>query len=513
MAVVDKKFHRVALYIRVSTREQAEKGYSMGEQEERLRAYCGAMEWPVFKVYADPGFSGAKMDRPALRDLLDDVRGGRCDAVLVWKLDRLSRSQKDTLTLIEDEFLAHGVAFISMLENFDTSTPFGRAMVGILSVFAQLEREQIKERLAVGAEGRAKAGKWHGGGFDPFGYDYIDGRLVVNEYEAMIVREIFDLYVKKKWSVGRIRKKMEELYKREKIKRKGGSTWSTDTMVRSILFSPIYIGRIVWKGEEYPGEHEPLVSRDLFEAAKRRQEDTAFSPRGAQKNPFWTSRLFGGGLIICGNCGAAYFSKGNYSGRGEKRYYRPYYTCYSRAKTNKKMIIDPTCRNKSYSVQEFDALILEEIKKLAFDPEEVERLIAGAGSDFVPAETSKRAILEARRDDLQKQVDRLITLCRMGGAIPIQAIAAQIEGLQDDIEKVERAISSLPEERPEEESPAAKARVLFSSAVDIIDSGEFEPMRELITGLIDKIVITGDKIDIHWSFAPAKEQEKEKASV
>jgi site-specific DNA recombinase len=511
---MNRKFQRAALYIRVSTREQAEKGYSIGEQEERLRAYCSAMEWTVSKVHIDPGFSGAKMDRPALRDMLDDVRGGRCDVVLVWKLDRLSRSQKDTLTLIEDEFLAHGVAFVSMLENFDTSTSFGRAMVGILSVFAQLEREQIKERLAMGAEARAKAGKWHGGGFDPFGYDYIDGRLVVNEYEAMIVREIFDLYVNKKWSVGRIRQKMADDYKRKKIARKGGSTWSTDTMVRSVLFSPIYVGVITWKGEMYPGEHEPLISKKMFEAALRRQEDTAFSSRGAQKNPFWTSRLFGGGLIVCGHCGAAYFSKGNYSGRGENRYYRPYYTCYSRAKTNKKMIIDPNCKNKSFPVQEFDALILEEIKKLAFDPEEVERLIAGAGSDAVPEDKSKRAILTARRDDLKKQVERLIALCRMGGALPIQDIAAQIEGLQDDIEKAERALSSLPKFDPEEDNVAVKARALFSSAVDIIDSGEFEPMRELITGLIDKIVINGEKIEIHWSFAPApaEDKEKEKAS-
>ena len=163
---------RVVGYARVSTREQADHGYSIGEQNSRLRAYCQAKDWTLLRVIEDPGFSGAKMQRPGLQQVLEMVRRRECDAVLVWKLDRLSRSQKDTLYLLEDVFLANGCGFVSMLENFDTSTAFGRAMVGILSVFAQLEREQFKERSAIGRVGRAKAGLFHGGGYAPIGYDY-----------------------------------------------------------------------------------------------------------------------------------------------------------------------------------------------------------------------------------------------------------------------------------------------------------------------------------------------------
>lgn len=105
--------------------------------------------------------------------------------VLVYKLDRLSRSQKDTLYLIEDVFEKNGVDFASMTENFDTSTPHGKFIIGILSVFAQLEREKIKERTMVGKDSRAKEGLWHGSAQIPTGYDYIDGQLVINEYEAM----------------------------------------------------------------------------------------------------------------------------------------------------------------------------------------------------------------------------------------------------------------------------------------------------------------------------------------
>ena len=179
---------KVAIYVRVSTQEQAVEGYSISEQIDRLTKFCEAHSWKIYKVYTDPGFSGGNMNRPSLQKLFADCTQKRFDTVLVYKLDRLSRSQKDTLYIIEDLFLTNHVDFISMSENFDTSTPFGRAMIGILSVFAQLEREQIKERMAMGREGRAKQGKWHGGGNVPIGYDFINDYLIPNEYEAAQVK-------------------------------------------------------------------------------------------------------------------------------------------------------------------------------------------------------------------------------------------------------------------------------------------------------------------------------------
>src|SRR5690606_18475634 len=163
-----------------------------------LRALADAREWHVVKSYADPGHSGGTIDRPAMQELIRDVRDGLVDVVAVYKLDRLSRRQKDTLHLIEDIFLPNGVSFISLNESFDTSTPFGMAMVGILSVFAQLEREQIKERTMMGRLERAKEGYWHGGGGQTkvvTGYNYVDGLLVPNEYEAAAVKWVYDTYV------------------------------------------------------------------------------------------------------------------------------------------------------------------------------------------------------------------------------------------------------------------------------------------------------------------------------
>lgn len=133
---------RAALYIRVSTLEQAQEGYSVGEQRERLIAYCKAQDWLIADIYVDGGYTGSNLNRPGIQKLMSETE--KFDVVLVYKLDRLSRSQRDTLYLIEEIFRPNKVDFVSMQESFDTSSPFGKAMIGLLAVFAQLEREQIK---------------------------------------------------------------------------------------------------------------------------------------------------------------------------------------------------------------------------------------------------------------------------------------------------------------------------------------------------------------------------------
>ena len=184
----------IAIYVRVSTAEQKMHGYSVSEQIDRLTNFSKALGYDKPQIYNDAGYSGATLDRPALSVLINDVKARKVEKVLVYKLDRLSRSQKDTLMLIEDIFLQNGCDFVSISENFDTSTPLGRAMIGILAVFAQLEREQIKERMSMGREARAKQGKYAGSWRLPIGYDYIHGELIPNEYEAALIRKMFEDY-------------------------------------------------------------------------------------------------------------------------------------------------------------------------------------------------------------------------------------------------------------------------------------------------------------------------------
>ncbi|MCD8020155.1 MAG: recombinase family protein [Clostridiales bacterium] len=177
-----------ACYVRVSTENQREN-YSIAEQTARLKAFCQAKDITIGNFFTDSGYSGGNVHRPALQKMLSSLKD--FDTVIVYKLDRLSRSQKDTLRLSEDYVLAQNINFISVCENFDTSTPFGRATIGLLSIFAQLEKDQITERFTMGRIGRAKNGYYHGGPHAPTGYDYVDGRLVINVYEAMQIQELF----------------------------------------------------------------------------------------------------------------------------------------------------------------------------------------------------------------------------------------------------------------------------------------------------------------------------------
>lgn len=454
------------------------------------------MSWNISKVYCDPGFSGAYLERPALNELREDIKAGKVDAVLVWKLDRLSRSQKDTLFLIEDEFLKNGVEFISTLENFDTSSPFGRAMIGILSVFAQLEREQIRERMQLGLDARAKTGKWHGGGFDPFGYDYVDGELIVNEEEARIVRKVYSLFLEKAWSVTKIKRYLSERYKT-----KYGS-FDSDSTVVNILTNPIYISKIRWKSELYDAPHASIITEEQFSAVQKYRQEHAWQPKDGRqkKSPFLPSYLLSG-LLYCGNCGARYFVKGNYSGRGENKKYYPYYTCYSRGKTDKKYVVDPTCKNPSFHTQELDNFIIDEVKKLSLNPDEVLKLLAEQVSD-------KDCSLEKQQEELRKiikaeeeQIKRLIELCKVGGAIPIQNIAQEIEKVQKDIDKNQRALETLKEDQAEQAINIEEVKSQFLNAAPVIDSGDYDEIRSLIRSLISRIEVTpeGD-VRIHWNF-------------
>lgn len=478
---------RAGLYVRVSTAEQRDEGYSVGAQTERLTAYCQAKGWTVHHVYTDPGFSGSNTERPALSQLMKDIKNGKLDIVLVYKLDRLSRSQKDTLFLIEDVFLKNKVEFVSMNENFDTSTAFGRAMIGILSVFAQLEREQIKERTSMGRVERAKDGYFHGGGFDPIGYDYVDGHLVINDYEAMQVKEIYKMFMAGT-PITRMRSIMERKYTN-----KHGS-WRSDSSIRSVIRSRIYTGKIYYLGQLYEGRHDAIIDEETYLKAQKRYDDISWTKNAGdhKHRPFKAKHLLTG-LLFCGNCGSRYFGKGNYSGHGDKKVYRPYYICYSRAKTQKKMVIDPDCKNKSYAVVALDETVSTEIKKLAFDPVYFDQII----EQGQPVQEDNTSILESRIVELDKQMARVLDLYQLGNiamdqiSIRVDALNREKQSLVDQLENEEVHIPEITIDQANE---------LLDKASDILNTGNLEERRELVHSLIDHIDLVDEDIVIHWAF-------------
>lgn len=472
----------VALYPRVSTLEQARDGYSIKEQLDRMTMYCEAKGWKVYKIYTDAGHSGADTERPGLQALMKDAESKRFNAVLVYKLDRLSRSQKDTLTLIEDVFLPNEVDFISMTENLDTSTPFGRAMVGILSVFAQLEREQIKERMEVGKVGRAKEGKWCGSACTPIGYDKVDGELVVNEYEAMQIQELFRLF-----NLRISQRRVAKLLHNKGYATKNGGSWENKHFLRPILENKHYIGMVSYKDEWYEGIHTPIIDQETFDKAQQ-----ILAERDAEANarePKINSVI--AGLVYCGQCENKYFHRLAKSGNKEWGYY----TCYKRTANTgkwKDLPRDQRCKNKNWKSAELEEKVLGEIRKLALHPDEF--VIESHEDD----NSEKIRILKTRIENIDLQISKLMDLYSIGG-MDFEAVQKKIVPLVAEKEGLAIEINGL--EYKKEKMSKTEAVEIASSLCDVLDEGDVDEIKYLIRELIERISIDEEQIHIYWKFA------------
>lgn len=476
--------NRVILYVRVSTQEQAREGYSIQEQIERLTKYCEAMGWTIVHVYTDPGYSGATMDRPGLTKLIKDVKNGLADKIVVYKLDRLSRSQLDTLYLIEKVLLANDTDFISMNENFDTSTPFGRAMVGILAVFAQLEREQIRERMMMGKEARAKEGKFHGSKNIPIGYDYVDGLLTPNQFEKIQVVEAYNLA-----AAGLSPYKIAKRLKEAGYSHKYGE-W-TDRAVRRILNNKTYLGYIKHAKDWYKGLHEAFISEETYETAQkilneRSEQHLQYNRRAGLA----TSYL--GGFLYCKKCGAKYSKNTSlYTSKTGKRRYSAF-KCNSRDGRKKYLVKDPNCKNKIWKEDVLTDLVFEEIHKLATDPEYIARIQAEKIEDERPA------IISAEKEKLEDQISKLMDLYTLGN-MPLEMVEKKIHEINDHKAKLETELEKIIQENAAKLTEA-EAIELVRTFGDILDRGDFDEIRITIATLIEKIEIDDELVEIHWNF-------------
>lgn len=480
---------KIGIYVRVSTQEQVNEGHSLVEQEERLKAYCTAKGWTVEKVYRDGGFSGGDTNRPALTRMLKDVENKKIEGVIVYKLDRLSRSQKDTLNIIEDTFNKNNVSFISISENFDTSTPFGKAMVGILSVFAQLEREQIKERMTMGLDAKVKKGFYKGGANAPVGYTYNkEGGLEVDKYEAIQVREAYDLLIKG-YSVNGI----ANLFSTKYSMRNGSWKWAST--VKHVLRNPVYYGYFKWKGEIYKGHHEPIIDKATFDKAQLRLEEIK---KNARKKTAFKSYHLLSGSIWCKGCGARYCVT-SYISKNKKKPNQKYsyYNCYSRKKTNKAMIVDPNCQNKNWRVEEIDKMVMGEILKLQFDEEYLKSIINR--EDKEETVDDKIEVLEKRIEEINKQLERLMDLYTLG-TMDIETINNRAKKLNEEKTNIEFELEILYPHGDDKKIMSEETKALLNNAQEILEGDDIEVKRMLVHALIEKVVIGDEGVDIYWNF-------------
>jgi site-specific DNA recombinase len=470
---------RVALYPRVSGHEQ-EDNYSIPEQIDRMKKYCESRDWKVYKIYTDSGFTGSNMDRPGLQNLIKDTEKDVFDMVLVYKLDRLSRSQKDVLYLVEDVFDKHGIYFSSMTENFDTSTPFGKAILGILAVFAQLEREQIKERTMMGKQARAEEGKWHGSKWVPIGYDYKSetDMLIINEYEAMQIKEAAELFVKRT-PVRTIANILNEKGYRHKH---GDGEWEAKT-VRRVLSNPTNIGLMKHRDKYYQGLHEPILDYNTYADIMKIMDERKEQFGSTYKQ--YSTLL--GGMIYCKHCGAKYTKQRNGS--------RFYYSCYSRSKKMKKMIKDPNCKNKNYNMLDLDFVVIEAITQLALDPEYIEQVRENKPKNDVG---EKIKTITKEIESIDSQISNMMDLYSLGN-MPIEVIGKKVTALNTTKTELEKELDSL--DVPENDDDGMTNEQIQTLA-DIINNKDLtlEDKRNIVQSLIYYIEIDNEDILIHWKF-------------
>jgi site-specific DNA recombinase len=364
---------KCALYVRVSTVNQAEDGESLDEQVHTLNSYCSYRKWQYCTVYREEGFSGKDLKRPAFQQMLADIQKGKINTVIVKKVDRLSRSIIDFENVYKS-FQDKGVDLISTQENFDTSTAIGRSVIRIVLIFAQLEREQTSERTIDVMAHRAKQGLFNGG-YPRLGYDidYENKCLVPNESEIPIVNDIFSTYLRLGSLSATAMELHEKGYRLKTWTTKAGRTRGGEkfhkTNVSRMLNDPVYVGKVKYKSGVYDGQHQGIVSEELYEAVQSILQANNISKTGYRQmeNMFYLK-----GLVRCGSCRSAMAPSFAYS-KGNKYFY---YRCTVNNDRSKNQ-----CRIGSVHAAKLEGLVIDELKFLAGDPRIIEGVVEKATKD------------------------------------------------------------------------------------------------------------------------------------
>ena len=450
---------KTALYIRVSTDSQFEEGYSVDAQKEKLEQYCKLKDISEYEFYIDGGWSGSNIKRPEMTRLISEIKQHQISAVIVYKLDRLSRSQKDTVFLLEDVFIPNNCNFISLNENFDTTTPYGKAMIGILSVFAQLERENIRERTRMGMYERVKLGMWTGGGNKPFGYDYDRNKniLVPNEH-ADDVRKIYDLYLQ-----GYSTTQLANMF-----------DVSTDKQITDILDRVTYLGKISYKGEIIEGQHEPIIDEDTWNRVQIERK------KRSTKNVVTSTYLFTG-LLRCGVCGAKMRYQ-KWGKNGLKIY------CYSQQTSKKHLIKDENCDNYKVDACDIESIVLADLFKRTANIQSTNKYMA--------FQTSALQVLQRKYEMLSAKIKRLYNLYALDGN---ELLLATINDNKRELAKVSEDLSNEENLQANVKSINEKNQMICNLQ-NTWDSMTIKEKQQALRICIDYIEIKHDKIDIHYNF-------------
>lgn len=437
-------------YLRVSTEAQTEK-YGLDMQKQKILEYCDKEGVVIDKWYIDGGYSGSKLDRPEIQELLDDSEKGLIAKVFIYKLDRMSRDVIDTLNLLYRFLPKYGVQVVSMTEDLKFENPMDKVMIGVNAIMGQYEREVIYMRTRAGMKERVKKGLWMGGGRTPYGYYYDrnDGILHPKEDEAEVVRKAYRLYIDG-YSCDRISKMLG--FKGERI-------------VVQILKRKSNIGIIEYKGEEYKGNHEPIVDEHTFYQAQE-------CMKKRHTNSHVTNDNILTGLCYCGVCGA----RMRYQKWG--KYHK--LICYSQQKSKECLIKDPNCNNARVRSDEIEAEVEDCFKRFAINVEERQK------------SERKSTIIEESIKKSNAKIKKYYSLYAEN----------ESDNLMELIKEEEKRLSELKEELHSEISQEKSVNTSKIKEIkrvsDVWDSLNNCEKNKVLKNCVDRVVIKGKDVEVYF---------------
>lgn len=438
-------------YLRVSTEAQTEK-YGLDMQKQKIMEYCDKEGVVIDKWYIDGGYSGSKLDRPKITELLDDSEKGLIAKVFIYKLDRMSRDVIDTLNLLYRFLPKYGVQVISMTEDLKFENPMDKVMIGVNAIMGQYEREVIYMRTRAGMKERVKKGLWMGGGRTPYGYYYDrnDGILHPKEDEAEVVRKAYRLYIDG-YSCDRISKMLG--FKGERI-------------VIQILKRKSNIGIIEYKGEEYKGQHEPIVDEHTFYQAQE-------CMKKRHTNSHVTNDNILTGLCYCGVCGA----RMRYQKWG--KYHK--LICYSQQKSKEYLVKDPNCDNAKVRADEIEAEVEDYFKKFAIN--------VGEGKKA----ESKVLIIEESIKKSNAKIKKFYSLYAENESNNL------MELIKEEEKRLSELKTELQYEISQENSINPNKVKEIKRVSDVWGSLNNREKNKVLKKCVDRVVIKGEDVEVYFS--------------
>lgn len=343
----------VGIYVRVSTEEQVREGFSISAQKEKLKAFCLVNDWNDFKFYVDEGISAKDMKRPQLQLMIDHVKQGLIDTVLVYRLDRLTRSVLDLYKLLE-VFEKHNCKFKSATEVYDTTSAMGRMFITLVAAMAQWERENLGERVRMGQIEKARQGQYSAPA--PFGYDKKDNKLIVNEDEARVVLDMVEK-IEEGYTLRQLADYMNDESEVPPIR---GYQWHITSLL-TMLHNPVYYGATRWLDEVTEGTHDGIITKKRWQQLQVLLKDRQLKKK-RRVNSFFVFQM----KLICPTCGNHLTSERSCYTRKTDGVLKEHnqYRCQACALNRRKAV--------SISEKKLETAFIKYMKQLSFDDVEIE---------------------------------------------------------------------------------------------------------------------------------------------